>query len=181
MDYISAKRKLELLVITALLYNILVVAGIVVLELSDMQQTIDNLATCQQGFPEESWQLCFNWLQDLTGMDLAYSWILGGNASIYLIYRLWNAGQYDSQIRRLMGQTRRISCKMPNSYVSIIADDGWVGGLTYRCQELYDDYVTAVTGYNAGSLTAKELQQSAKKLFEELTKTYGALEKLKPT
>ena len=175
MGYITSKDKLMWLTVAMLLYNAVLIT---VIGQNEMQQTIDNLATCLD-FPKEDQQLCFDWLQALTGTDVA--WALGGNASIYAIFRAWSVGQHDNQIKRLMGQTHRLSCEMPNSYVPVIVDDGWVGVLTHRCQELYDDYAAAVAGYNAGSLTAEELQQGAKKLSTELSKTYSALEKPRRT
>lgn len=176
MKYITTKRKFELLVLTILTYNAIILGIVMWVELSDMQQTIDNLAACLD-FPEEDRHLCFDWLQALTSTDVTYSWILGGNASIYAIFRIWNAGQHDNQIKRLIGQTYRLSNEIPGSYIPITVDNGWVGGLTYRCGNLYDDYIAAVTKYNDGNLSAKELQLSAQKTFNELSKTYTELNK----
>ena len=158
--------------LTILLYNTVLIT---VIELRDGQQAIDNLAACQQDLPEEQWHLCFDWRQAITSTDTA--WALGGNASIYAIFRVWNAGQHDNQIRRLMKQTHRLSSEIPNPYVPTIVDNSWVGGLTHRCQELYDDYIAAAARFNDGDLAAEELQLSAKKLFNELSKTYNTLEK----
>lgn len=162
--------------LTMLVYNAAVLAIVVGSERSDVQQTIDNLEECLD-FPEETMHLCFDWRQALTSTDVAYIWIFGGNASIYAIFRIWNAGQYDSQIKRLIGQTYRLSNEIPHSHIPITVDNGWVGGLTYRCGNLYDDYVAAITKYNEGNLTAKELQLSAQKMFNELSKTYSKLTK----
>lgn len=176
MKYITAKRKFKLLVWTILAYNTIILCIVTVVEPSDRQQTIDNLAKCLD-FPEGDRHLCFDWLQALTSTDVAYSWILGGNASIYAIFRIWNAGQHDDQIKRLIGQTHRLSNEIPSSYIPITIDNGWVGGLTYRCSNLYDDYIAAVTKYNGGNLTVEELQLSAQKMFNELSKTYTELKK----
>lgn len=176
MKYWTRKRNLELLLYVVVLYNAVFLSLATWLELNDKQQTVDNLEKCLT-FPEEDRHLCFDWLQALTSTDIVYGSLLGGNASIYVIFRIWNAGQHDNQIKRLMGQTHRLINETPNSYIPIIVDDGWVGALTYKCSSLYDDYITDVTKYNNGNLAVEELQSSAEKMFNELSKTYIELKK----
>ena len=159
MKYKTTREKFRLLAIVILLYNTVFLSAILYIEIADERQVMNNFKTCLDRPTVEEQHFCFDWAQALTSWSVGPSFVFGGNAAIYALFRHWNTGQHDNQIKRLMGQAYRLRNGKISSHVPIIIDDGWTGVLTHRCRNLYDDYAVDVTKYNKNDLSAEELQQ----------------------